>query len=300
MSGHIPRPYWRLGAYVFRKQNKKVCGSQLLSPVIRAKSSSSGSSGRKFGIDSVAMLALPATCFGLGVWQVQRRQWKLGIIDQIEARVSAPPVPLPDNLRDLTLEDNEYLKVRVRGRFDHSKEMYINMRRDLNNEDAKDMGVYVITPFVLADRPQSILVNRGHVPFRIQSPDDRKEGQVEGEVEIIGFNRFKENQPPFSTNDTETRMFVNRDIDLMSALTGSVPIYIDENLETSIPGGPVGGQTRVHIRNEHLQYICTWFGLCLCLSWLWYRRYFNPVKYQSVFSEGQAIKRKGLDMNKKL
>merc|ERR1711879_291569 len=142
--------------------------------------------------------------------------------------------------------------------------------------------------------------NRGHVPFRIQSPDDRKEGQVEGEVEIIGYNRFKENQPPFSTNDTETRMFVNRDIDLMSALTGSVPIYIDENLETSVPGGPVGGQTRVHIRNEHLQYICTWFGLCLCLSWLWYRRYFNPLKYQSVFSEGSAIKRKGMNMNKKL
>lgn len=28
--------------------------------------------------------------------------------------------------------------------------------------------------------------------------------------------------------------------------------------ESTVPGGPIGGQTRVTLRNEHLQYIITW------------------------------------------
>lgn len=27
---------------------------------------------------------------------------------------------------------------------------------------------------------------------------------------------------------------------------------------STIPGGPIGGQTRVTLRNEHMQYIITW------------------------------------------
>jgi len=29
-------------------------------------------------------------------------------------------------------------------------------------------------------------------------------------------------------------------------------------LGTSVPGGPIGGQTNVQLRNEHLSYIATW------------------------------------------
>lgn len=28
--------------------------------------------------------------------------------------------------------------------------------------------------------------------------------------------------------------------------------------ESTVPGGPIGGQTRVTLRNEHMQYIITW------------------------------------------
>lgn len=27
---------------------------------------------------------------------------------------------------------------------------------------------------------------------------------------------------------------------------------------STVPGGPIGGQTRVTLRNEHMQYIVTW------------------------------------------
>ena len=28
--------------------------------------------------------------------------------------------------------------------------------------------------------------------------------------------------------------------------------------ESSVPGGPIGGQTADHLRNKHMEYIVTW------------------------------------------
>jgi len=38
---------------------------------------------------------IPALTFGLGVWQIRRREWKLSLIENLESRTSAPPIPLP-------------------------------------------------------------------------------------------------------------------------------------------------------------------------------------------------------------
>ena len=38
---------------------------------------------------------IPASAFGLGVWQVQRRAWKLELLKDLEDRTTAEPVPLP-------------------------------------------------------------------------------------------------------------------------------------------------------------------------------------------------------------
>ena len=38
---------------------------------------------------------IPLSAFGLGVWQVKRRSWKLDLLKDLEDRTTAPPVPLP-------------------------------------------------------------------------------------------------------------------------------------------------------------------------------------------------------------
>jgi len=43
---------------------------------------------------------------------------------------------------------------------------------------------------------------------------------------------------------------------MMSEMSGALPIYVDAC--AGVEGGPVGGQTRVSIRNEHLSYVVTW------------------------------------------
>ena len=67
-----------------------------------------------------------AVLIGLGLWQLQRLQWKEGLIAQIEARVKAEPVSLKEAVAQASAgEDVSYLRVRVEGRFDNAKERYL-------------------------------------------------------------------------------------------------------------------------------------------------------------------------------
>ena len=44
------------------------------------------------------------------------------------------------------------------------------------------------------------------------------------------------------------------------------PFFLEAD-ETEVPGGwPKGGQTRLMVTNNHLQYALTWFGRAICLA----------------------------------
>ncbi|XP_023371870.1 surfeit locus protein 1 isoform X1 [Otolemur garnettii] len=238
------------------------------------------------------LLLIPVTAFGLGTWQVQRRKWKLKLIAELESRVLAEPIPLPTD--PMELKALEYRPVRVRGHFDHSKELYMMPRTMVDPareareagriSSSAESGAYVITPFHCTDLGATILVNRGFVPRRKVNPDTRQKGQIEGEVDLVGMVRLTETRKPFvPENNPEKNHWHYRDLEAMAKMTGADPIFIDANFrpdceesvsaESTVPGGPIGGQTRVTLRNEHLQYILTWYGLCAATSYLWIKKF---------------------------
>ncbi|KAJ8981461.1 hypothetical protein NQ317_000137 [Molorchus minor] len=71
----------------------------------------------------------------------------------------------------------------------------------------------------------------------------------------------------------EKKQFFFGDLQQMSAATGSLPIFLDATNDFDVPDGPIGGQTRVSLRNEHLSYILTWFALGTATSYMWYTRF---------------------------
>nr|XP_038961716.1 surfeit locus protein 1 isoform X6 [Rattus norvegicus] len=120
----------------------------------------------------------------------------------------------------------------------------------------------------------TILVNRGFVPRKKVNPETRQQGQVLGEVDLVGIVRLTENRKPFvPENNPERSLWYYRDLDAMAKRTGTDPIFIDADFNSTTPGGPIGGQTRVTLRNEHMQYIITWYGLCAATSYLWFRKF---------------------------
>lgn len=120
------------------------------------------------------------------------------------------------------------------------------------------------------------MVNRGWVPVSHKDAATRSEGQVQGLVHLKGVVRHQENRAQF-TPEHRNKIFFYRDVLKMSNETGSLPFYLDATADSSVPNGPIGGQTRVTIRNEHLSYIFTWFSLSAFTSWLWYSKVYRKI-----------------------
>jgi len=93
----------------------------------------------------------------LGVWQIERREWKLALIARVEERIHATPVALPGPAQwpALTRESAEYLRVTASGHF-LGRETYVRALTELGS------GYWVMAPF-RTDDGFVVLVNRGFV-----------------------------------------------------------------------------------------------------------------------------------------
>ncbi|KAI4875552.1 hypothetical protein NFI96_032514, partial [Prochilodus magdalenae] len=256
--------------HLFDKPRQSLFKCENVKLVNVGRQSSSTAAQAEKGEDSLLkwlLLLIPVTTFGLGTWQVKRRQWKLKLIQELQNLTTADPIPLPRDPGEL--KDLEYRRVKVRGRFDHSQELYILPRAPVDPEreareagrlsSSGESGANVITPFYCTDLGITILVNRGYVPKNKIRPETRMKGQVTEEVDLVGVVRLTEQRKPFvPQNNAESNRWHYRDLEAMAKTTGAEEVFIDAVLESTIPGGPVGGQTRVTLRNEHMQYIVTW------------------------------------------
>jgi len=223
--------------------------------------------GFPWALTLVTILCL-AILLALGTWQVQRLAWKEALIATIDSRVSAAPVPLAEVEKTAGAEgDIEYQRVAADGAFLHDKEQFFFATHDGQS------GWYVYTPLRLADG-RFVFVNRGFVPFDRKSPATREQGQVVGEVSLVGLARTAPAAKPSSLvpdNQPAENVFYWKDIAAMTANAGLdrasvLPFFIDA-AKSDVPGGyPVGGVTIIDLPNNHLQYAVTWYGLAAALA----------------------------------
>jgi len=230
------------------------------------------------------MLTIPVVTFGLGTWQVRRLEWKTNLVKELLEKTKSEPQPLPDDESELAAL--ELRPVHVRGSYDHGRELYIGPRSKIVQTGEEELGrsgllstgqtgVQVVTPFRLADSGREILVNRGWVPTKKMAPSTRAEGQIVGEHEIVGVVRVTETRSQFMPADAATNknMFLYRDLDRLSAVAGTSRVFLDLTADSAVPGSPLAGQTRVTLRNEHLQYAITWYLLSAATAVMWVRRF---------------------------
>lgn len=246
---------------------------------------------KSLGVFEIFMLAVPVSTFLLGTWQVNRLKWKLNLIQELASRTSKDPVDLPEDLEEL--KSMEYVPVKVKGKFIYEKEFIIGPRSLLiNGTPASELGYNkvkgndirrgfcVVTPLKLSDRDLTILVNRGWVPERLKKPKSRHEGQTTDEVEIVGVVRLHENRPPFVPKNTVNKgIWYYRDLNAMAEMCDTAPVYIEKVHTKDINTFPMGGQTKVNVRNEHLTYIITWYSLSLCTAYMWHRYYIKKIPF---------------------
>lgn len=235
---------------------------------------------------TIAVLAAAfAVLVGLGTWQVQRLHWKEDLLATIASRVEQRPVSVGEVRTRATQPGGlEYTPVTARGSFLHDREMFFFATH------GGQSGWFVYTPLALApdeDRAsgETVIVNRGFVPYDRRDPAARPGSQPEGEVTVTGLAReAPDGKPGFIVpdNNPAERTFYWKDWAAMAAAAGleagaTVPFFIDAG-PASEPGGlPIGGVTIVDMPNNHLQYAVTWYGLAAALvavagAWFWRRR----------------------------
>lgn len=220
----------------------------------------------KLAVVTIAGLAGIAVLISLGVWQVHRLAWKRELIERVEQRVHAQPVAAPGRGEwpNVTRASSEYLRVAVRGRYQHDLETLVQAVTERGG------GFWVLTPFV-TDAGYTVLINRGFVPPAQRESASRPQGQIEGETTVTGLLRLSEPGGGYlRTNEPANDRWFSRDVAAIAAARGLqdvAPYFIDaEALEPEIAGAPVGGLTVIAFSNNHLQYALTWFGLALMLT----------------------------------
>jgi surfeit locus 1 family protein len=217
---------------------------------------------RLFGIKplfwpTVITIPMVAVCFALGVWQVQRLQWKTALIAERQARRVAPPLDGLPAAFDPAKDD--FRKVRIVGTFRNDQEMFLAARSRRGNP-----GYDVVTPFSVKG-DGVILINRGWIPLQRKEPVTRAPGQIEGETAVIGYLRVPPKQGWFvPDNEPKRNFWFWIDVPAMAQYAGLKavkPYFLDAGPAENRGGYPLGGVTRFELPNDHLQYAITWFAM---------------------------------------
>jgi surfeit locus 1 family protein len=214
-----------------------------------------------FTIPAIALM------LGLGVWQLDRLAWKTDLIAEIQSRLAAPPAPLGDVLAEAggALAGVQFRRVSVTGEFLNDRELYLAARSMNGNP-----GYHVMTPFRQADGG-TVLVDRGWVPVDRKLPAARADGQLAGPQTLDGVIRLPRAGKAWfqPDNEPQNNMWFWIDLPAMAAHAGAgdaAPVYLDAGPAENPGGFPIGGQTRVNLPNDHLQYAITWFALAVILA----------------------------------
>lgn len=248
-------------------------GERAIMTAVQTRPAAQRAARRGVVVPLVFAAAALAILLALGTWQVNRLQWKLDLIERVESRVDAPPVPMPgpSDWPGLTDEAWDYRPVTVTGRF-LPGELYYYLALSAPRGPLGGPGYLVYQPFATVDGAV-VMVNRGFVPDGRRLPEARPGSAApEGEVTLTGLWRRDERGNMMTlAPDLEDRIWFVRDAREMAAALGVAgapvaPFTIDLAAGFTPPAGlPQAGETIVSFTNNHLQYAVTWYGLAAVL-----------------------------------
>ena len=128
-------------------------------------------------VGTLVVLVVAGACFGLGLWQLDRRTERLEHNQVVEARMSGEPIAL--NAAPMDTAGLTYRRAVVQGVVDDDRAIVL-AGRSLNGAP----GVYLLSPVRVGGG--SILVNRGWLPAPDGATAELEPARMEGEVRAEG------------------------------------------------------------------------------------------------------------------
>jgi len=210
-------------------------------------------------IESTIIIVLAcSTCYSLSYWQYSRYKGKLAYLDLVERQDQRGRMPLPEDPGDW--EPFHLALVSLEGEFDSEHDCVI-----INRSKDDRPGVKLITPLRLKGRDETILVDRGFIPYADSDPKVRSKYAVSGTVRLEG--RLKPSQDPQfffavpqkAPSDGGWKDRWHRlDIPAMAAQLDSsvLPVYLEQTNQTT--RYPAFLERAVVSPLRHLNYTIQW------------------------------------------
>ena len=204
-----------------------------------------------------------AVLLWLGFWQIQRLNWKLGVINDINVRIAASPVDLPETPESSA---DAYLPVTVTGTLGAQYLRVLVSQKDVG------AGYRIIS--ALDTGARRVLVDRGFVPVAqtdipVQTGTLTVQGNLQWPQETDDFT---------PAPDIAGNIWFARDVTAMAdALDADPVLVVARRLSVDdAPVSPLPVDTAA-IPNDHLQYAITWFSLAaiwaaMTFAFLWRAR----------------------------
>ena len=188
---------------------------------------------------------------GLGVWQLQRLDWKQALLAEIDRGAAGAPVPLAE-------PPVPFSKVVAEGRFLAPTARYGAEVR--SGPAGATMGAHLLNPL---ERPgqRPVIVDRGWAPL------DFDPAPPAGPVIVSGYVRPPEKPVRFgAADDPKTRRFYALDPDAIGKSLGLAQVAPFTLVALGQAGTlPEPAVALPRPPNNHLVYAMTWFGLAIAL-----------------------------------
>jgi surfeit locus 1 family protein len=228
------------------------------------------------GIFTLLILTL---LLSLGFWQLQRRTEKHVLIAALSERLAAVPEDLPPLAQwsALTPAHDEFRRVRFSAIYEDRPDAMVYSSGSAIRDDVSGPGTWAFMPARLPEGA-TVVINTGFVQNTMQdrAQEDRAVTRlITGAPEMLtGYIRFPESAGALTPSENlSKRLWFTRDHRGMAQMLGwnqngrqVAPFYID--LESPVPasGVPKPGPLGIHLKDDHLQYSITWFGLAGALT----------------------------------
>ncbi len=219
-----------------------------------------------------AFIVALSILLGLSGWQIKRLNWKTDLISQRISSFESDPISFV-NLNQP--EKNEFRKVFVEGQLLNEFEMYMPALSKRGNN-----GFHILVPLKTTSG-KLIIYDTGWIPLKIKEKEKRlinisKNSQTfEAVIRTSGRKGYFQ---PDNDTDTNTWFFVEPELMSEYLKLNFENEYYLEAVKNGPNGFPLGNQTRIYLRNNHLQYALTWLMIACGLVGVFFFANIKKIK----------------------
>ena len=219
--------------------------------------------GRKHILKTLLVAIFVGLFIRLGIWQMNRLEWRRGINAELAAQLSEPQFLLNEFTKFEQFPDMSDRKVMVQGRFDFDEQIVLRNR----NDEVLGPGVHLVAPFVLEGTDQAVMVDRGWISSAEHNTNEFDVFNIQLN-EIRGVIQQSENPARDAViTDVAQRELFRLHIPQLQAQSQYelLPIYILQTSEgKDLEARPYQSAHQVDLsEGSHLSYVVQWFSFAI-------------------------------------